>query len=328
MNIDVVGDGLLLPRLERGTRLTFSPVGAYNIAVDAVHPRRPAVVMVRADGRVDLIRRAETIDDIEAGESSGGHGVVAGERRRGRAFIRMSFRMPAAGRIGFHLRDEARAWGLAWAGIFCLGDARSGGLVSLLVIGASLATRPSVPAGGLICVVAGRLFEVLLGRKAGLRMAVNCLLLGLGVGFGFDFGPSFAALCMVAAAYVGLVSGLMPRDGPVSGLPMLSLPFATGYILLQLATPWLGGLAGHGWTAMTPLWPAFDAALPALPKAFFTNLGLWHGSRTRSWAQRDFLVVWPVATALRCAVPGRHGGGHARPVYRQSGGGAEPSVRV
>lgn len=70
MNIDVVGDGLLLPRLERGTRLVFSPVGAYNLtqSMPFIHCR-PAAVLIRADGRVDLMRRAETIDDIEGGES-------------------------------------------------------------------------------------------------------------------------------------------------------------------------------------------------------------------------------------------------------------------
>lgn len=69
MNIDVVSDGLLLPRLERGTHLTLSPVGAYNLtqSMPFIHCR-PAAVMVRADGTVTVMRRAETIDDIEAGE--------------------------------------------------------------------------------------------------------------------------------------------------------------------------------------------------------------------------------------------------------------------
>lgn len=70
MNIDVVGDGLLLPRLERGTRLVFSPVGAYNLtqSMPFIHCR-PAAVLVRQGGRVEVMRRAETVDDIEVGES-------------------------------------------------------------------------------------------------------------------------------------------------------------------------------------------------------------------------------------------------------------------
>lgn len=70
MNIDVVSDGLLLPQLERGTRLTLSPVGAYNLtqSMPFIHCR-PAAVLIRRDGRVEVMRRAETIDDIEQGES-------------------------------------------------------------------------------------------------------------------------------------------------------------------------------------------------------------------------------------------------------------------
>ena len=70
MNIDVVSDGLLLPQLERGTRLTLSPVGAYNLtqSMPFIHCR-PAAVLIRHDGRVEVMRRAETIDDIEQGES-------------------------------------------------------------------------------------------------------------------------------------------------------------------------------------------------------------------------------------------------------------------
>jgi diaminopimelate decarboxylase len=69
MNIDVLDEGINLPPLERGTRLIFSPVGAYNntqwlqfIAY------RPAVVLVAPDGSVDLIREAEDLTDIERRE--------------------------------------------------------------------------------------------------------------------------------------------------------------------------------------------------------------------------------------------------------------------
>jgi len=65
MNIDVIDEGLQLPPLRRGTRLVVSPVGAYNntqwmqfIAY------RPAVVLVGAEGQVDVIREAEDLSDI------------------------------------------------------------------------------------------------------------------------------------------------------------------------------------------------------------------------------------------------------------------------
>ena len=69
MNIDVIEEKVLLPRLERGTRLIFSPVGAYNVtqSMQFIHCR-PAVVLVRQSGEVDVIRRAETLEDIEIAE--------------------------------------------------------------------------------------------------------------------------------------------------------------------------------------------------------------------------------------------------------------------
>jgi diaminopimelate decarboxylase len=65
MNIDVLDEGVALPPLKRGTRLIFSPVGAYNntqwmqfIAC------RPNVVLVGEQGQVDVIRQAETVADV------------------------------------------------------------------------------------------------------------------------------------------------------------------------------------------------------------------------------------------------------------------------
>ena len=65
MNIDVVDEGVLLPPLQRGTRLIFSPVGAYNntqwlqfIAY------RPNVILIGENAEVDLIREAEDLTDI------------------------------------------------------------------------------------------------------------------------------------------------------------------------------------------------------------------------------------------------------------------------
>jgi diaminopimelate decarboxylase len=69
MNIDVVDEGTLLPPLSRGTRLILSPVGAYNITQWMQFIEyRPAVVLVTEDGRMELIRERESLDDIVARE--------------------------------------------------------------------------------------------------------------------------------------------------------------------------------------------------------------------------------------------------------------------
>ncbi|PKK89072.1 MAG: diaminopimelate decarboxylase [Candidatus Wallbacteria bacterium HGW-Wallbacteria-1] len=70
MNIDVVEESIMLPRLEKGTRVILSPVGAYNItqSMQFIHCR-PATVMIRTSGATDLIRRRETLEDMEAREA-------------------------------------------------------------------------------------------------------------------------------------------------------------------------------------------------------------------------------------------------------------------
>jgi diaminopimelate decarboxylase len=67
MNIDVMRQSIKLPPLKTGDLLSFWPVGAYNntqwmqfIAM------RPAVVMVRQNGRVDVVRESESLEDITA----------------------------------------------------------------------------------------------------------------------------------------------------------------------------------------------------------------------------------------------------------------------
>jgi diaminopimelate decarboxylase len=65
MNIDVIDDHALLPPLQRGNRLILSPVGAYNLSQSMQFIEyRPAVVLVGENGEVDLIREAESLDDI------------------------------------------------------------------------------------------------------------------------------------------------------------------------------------------------------------------------------------------------------------------------
>jgi len=69
MNIDVLDEGTLLPSLRRGTRLIFSPVGAYNVTQWMQFIEyRPAVVMVGEDGTVDVIRDREDLTDVERRE--------------------------------------------------------------------------------------------------------------------------------------------------------------------------------------------------------------------------------------------------------------------
>ncbi len=69
MNIDVLDEGTSLPPLERGTRLIFSPVGAYNQTQWMQFIEyRPNVVMVMEDGMVEVIREQEDLSDIERRE--------------------------------------------------------------------------------------------------------------------------------------------------------------------------------------------------------------------------------------------------------------------
>jgi len=69
MNIDVLDEGSLLPPLEKGTRLIFSPVGAYNNTQWMQFIEyRPNIVLVNGDGKADLIREKETLEDIERKE--------------------------------------------------------------------------------------------------------------------------------------------------------------------------------------------------------------------------------------------------------------------
>jgi len=66
MNIDVIDESILLPRLRRGDKLVISPVGAYNITQWMQFIRyRPRVLMVTEDGNVELIREREELSDIE-----------------------------------------------------------------------------------------------------------------------------------------------------------------------------------------------------------------------------------------------------------------------
>lgn len=71
MEIDVIREHVLLPRLQTGDRLVLHPVGAYNInqSMTFIH-LRPAIVMIDMEGAPRLIRRREMLEDAEALEDS------------------------------------------------------------------------------------------------------------------------------------------------------------------------------------------------------------------------------------------------------------------
>ena len=65
MNIDAIDEGVPLPPLTRGTRLIFSPVGAYNHTQSMQFIEyRPASVLIGEHGELDLIREAEDLSDL------------------------------------------------------------------------------------------------------------------------------------------------------------------------------------------------------------------------------------------------------------------------
>ena len=65
MNIDIINENIQLPPLDRGSVLTISPVGAYNITQAMQFIRyRPAVVLTDNDKNVHIIKEAEELEDI------------------------------------------------------------------------------------------------------------------------------------------------------------------------------------------------------------------------------------------------------------------------
>ncbi|MCK5683700.1 diaminopimelate decarboxylase, partial [bacterium] len=69
MNIDVVRENVKLPPLSPGTPLVFNPVGAYCVTQWMQFIEyRPNVVMISESGEVEIIREAETLEDVIARE--------------------------------------------------------------------------------------------------------------------------------------------------------------------------------------------------------------------------------------------------------------------
>lgn len=69
MAIDVIREAVDLPILDVGDVLTLHPVGAYNLTQSMQFiDYRPAVVLINRDGKPELIRRREILEDINGPE--------------------------------------------------------------------------------------------------------------------------------------------------------------------------------------------------------------------------------------------------------------------
>jgi diaminopimelate decarboxylase len=74
MNIDVIREEASLPDLKAGDAVVIHPVGAYNINQSMQFiAYRPAVVMIDPAQRVHLIRRCETLEDVQGPEEVPGY---------------------------------------------------------------------------------------------------------------------------------------------------------------------------------------------------------------------------------------------------------------
>lgn len=74
MAIDVIRETVDMPALDVGEVLTLYPVGAYNLAQSMQFiDYRPAVVLITEEGKPELIRRRETLDDINGPERLPAH---------------------------------------------------------------------------------------------------------------------------------------------------------------------------------------------------------------------------------------------------------------
>lgn len=74
MAIDVIREHVELPPLEVGDVLTFRPVGAYNVTQWMQFIKyRPAIVLIAENGKPELIRLRETLDDVERAERMPSH---------------------------------------------------------------------------------------------------------------------------------------------------------------------------------------------------------------------------------------------------------------
>jgi len=74
MNIDVLRESVSLPPLQKDDAILIHTVGAYNMTQWMQFiAMRPAVVLVDPEGKVHRIRRAESVDDLNAMEQTPEH---------------------------------------------------------------------------------------------------------------------------------------------------------------------------------------------------------------------------------------------------------------
>lgn len=69
MNIDIVRESITMPLLEKGNHLVVHKVGAYNMTQWMQFiTLRPNIVMIDMENKTHIIRRAETLQDLQANE--------------------------------------------------------------------------------------------------------------------------------------------------------------------------------------------------------------------------------------------------------------------
>jgi diaminopimelate decarboxylase len=74
MNIDVVRESVTLPPMKKGDQLVIHTVGAYNMTQWMQFiAMRPNVVLIDPNEKVHLIRKRETVDDLNNLESMPEH---------------------------------------------------------------------------------------------------------------------------------------------------------------------------------------------------------------------------------------------------------------
>ncbi|MFM2286205.1 MAG: hypothetical protein RLZZ543_1702 [Bacteroidota bacterium] len=74
MNIDIIRESVTLPPLQKGEHVVVHTVGAYNMTQWMQFiAMRPNVVLIGTDGQTHIIRRKESVDDLNAMEEMPAH---------------------------------------------------------------------------------------------------------------------------------------------------------------------------------------------------------------------------------------------------------------
>ena len=69
MNIDIVRESLTFPLLEKGDNVVVHKVGAYNMTQWMQFiTLRPNIILIDNDNNTHVIRKAETLNDLQANE--------------------------------------------------------------------------------------------------------------------------------------------------------------------------------------------------------------------------------------------------------------------